>query len=283
MPKLAGLAVGAALLSAIGVQTLQATPLKTPAPSVALIGKSSAGAFNVFGSLELRTNKKGSLAKQWKRVVSRVRSEEPLYEACDRKLSKCHAKVRAWRRSIKQMGDLNGWNLLAAVNGKVNQLVRYADDIKQFGRIDHWASPIESLVGRGDCEDYVILKYFSLVELGVSEDDMRVVVVKDNKRRIGHAVLAVKLAGKTYILDSLRARPQLHTSIKRYSPYYSFNRNGNWINLAARKRTTKVASARPAKQTPEQARALLPDYARRIGKTSALTLRGAVSETSQIQ
>lgn len=275
--------MGAALLSAMSMQVANALPLKPGQMETAAKAKGgSARAFNVFGSLELRTKSK-RYTRQWNRVLKRVRAETRTYRACDAGNSNCHRKVRAWRKSIKKMSHLKGWKLLAAVNGKMNKLVRYADDAKQFGRQDHWASPIESLTGRGDCEDYVILKYFSLIELGVPEDQMRIVIVRDTVRAIGHAVLAVRQGGKTYILDSLRSRPQLHSSVKRYKPFYSLNRKGSWVNVAARKRRSKVAAVRLPKQTPQQAQALLPDYAKKQPGARAIALRGSITNPNPIQ
>ncbi len=43
----------------------------------------------------------------------------------------------------------------------------------------------------GDCADYAIAKFFALRHLGYSNKEMRIAVVYDRMRRIGHAVLAI--------------------------------------------------------------------------------------------
>ncbi len=43
----------------------------------------------------------------------------------------------------------------------------------------------------GDCADYAIAKFFALRYLGYSNEEMRIAVVYDRMRRIGHAVLAI--------------------------------------------------------------------------------------------
>ncbi len=205
------------------------------------------GALGVFGSVELKANKVDGNS-QWRRMLRRTERESDLYEACDQAESSCPRKVRQWRKSLKSFARLEGYELLAAVNSRMNKLIAYRDDIMAFGVADHWASPAESLTGEGDCEDYAILKYLSLRELGVSDRKMRIVVVKDMRRGIGHAVLSVRLDGKLYILDSLRKRPVVHTKIgSRYMPYYSLNGEGQWLNIAARKRDRKVASRKTIK------------------------------------
>ena len=42
------------------------------------------------------------------------------------------------------------------------------DDAEVWGQVDYWASPLETLQsGMGDCEDFAIAKYFTLLALGV--------------------------------------------------------------------------------------------------------------------
>ena len=56
---------------------------------------------------------------------------------------------------------------LDAVNRFYNG-VRYMSDKKVYGKSDYWATPWQFLgKDKGDCEDYVISKYFALIYLGV--------------------------------------------------------------------------------------------------------------------
>ena len=232
------------------------------------------GATGVFGSLELKTNKVTG-AGQWRRVLRRIDEESGLYDACDNDKSPCPVKIRAWRRSMRLMHQFKGWDLLAAVNSKVNKLIDFRDDIDTYGQKDHWASPGEALTRKGDCEDYAILKYTSLLELGVDDEQMRIVVVMDTKRRIGHAILSVNLNGKTYILDSLRRRPVLHTKLSRYVPYYSINRHGQWLNLATRKRTPKIAGDKTIKIGTTAKIVIAKPKPTRLARTENQVLRGS--------
>ena len=189
------------------------------------------GNTGVFGSIELKANEVHG-GKQWNSVLERINGERSQYQNCDDNLSGCHTKIRAWRSSIRSMEQLEGWNLLAAVNSKINSLVSFRNDIDNYGQIDHWASPVEALTGQGDCEDFAILKYISLLELGISEEQMRIVVVKDMSRGTGHAILSVEIGGQTYILDNLNRAPVLHSKLTQYVPYYSVNGRGKWLNIA---------------------------------------------------
>jgi predicted transglutaminase-like cysteine proteinase len=57
-------------------------------------------------------------------------------------------------------------------------------------------------MGAGDCEDYAIAKFAALQEAGVSADDLRIVILRDDIRNEDHAVVAVRLDGKWLMLDN---------------------------------------------------------------------------------
>ena len=58
--------------------------------------------------------------------------------------------------------------------------------------------------GRGDCEDYALLKYALLREAGFAEDDLRLAIVRLPLLQQDHAVLAVRLEGRWLVLDNRR-------------------------------------------------------------------------------
>ena len=111
----------------------------------------------------------------------------------------------------------------------------YKEDIVNWGTEDYWAIPAEFLKKSGDCEDYAIIKYFTLKELGIPPENMRIVVVRDTVRNLAHAVLAVYLNGDAYILDNLSNAVLSHSRIRQYSPQYSVNEMGRWAHLKGRK------------------------------------------------
>ncbi|MBS0448624.1 MAG: transglutaminase-like cysteine peptidase [Proteobacteria bacterium] len=122
---------------------------------------------------------------------------------------------------------------LLAVNDFFNRRIVYADDMQVWGQVDYWASPLEMLSrGRGDCEDYVIGKYFSLIALGMPAARLRLVYVR---ARIGgsvqaHMVLAYYAApgAEPLILDNLV--PDVTAASRRpdLEPVFSFNGDGLW-------------------------------------------------------
>ena len=198
----------------------------------------------VFGSLEFKTNATKGLA-EWQRVQKQMSGDERLYADCDAGLATCPSYLRNWRRNLKSWSSVNETQQLELINSWVNRTIRYAEDANAFGARDFWASPAASLKGRGDCEDYAIAKYASLKALGFGEDRMRIVIVNDTRKKIGHAVLSVKTMDGIYILDNQNIQPVLHQRISYYAPVYSINASGRWINIATRqvKPSTLVAAA----------------------------------------
>jgi predicted transglutaminase-like cysteine proteinase len=98
----------------------------------------------------------------------------------------------------------------------VNRWANRVDYVPDNG--DHWKTPTETLAEGGDCEDYAILKFYALLDLGVPNDNMRILVMQD------HAVLAVRL-DDWVILDNL---PPTLKSADRYQPVYAFNLTHHW-------------------------------------------------------
>ena len=91
--------------------------------------------------------------------------------------------------------------------------------------------PISVLQNGGDCEDYVIVKLFSLRWLGWADDAMRLVVVQDTNLRLPHAVLAVASEGDVYILDNQASIIVPERTIVHYAPVYSISDRQWWLHL----------------------------------------------------
>lgn len=88
------------------------------------------------------------------------------------------------------------------VNALVNNLVHYRPDVGA----ETWKEPVQTLTAGGDCEDYALLKAYSLVTLGWPRQGLQLAVgrLADGRR---HAMLSVALDGKTYLLDNLAREP----------------------------------------------------------------------------
>ena len=93
---------------------------------------------------------------------------------------------------------------LEKVNRSVNGSVASVTDQEHWGVVDRWDYPMD---GKGDCEDYVLLKRKMLLERGYPRQALLVTVVKDHAGE-GHAVLTVKTTKGDYALDNLSDKVQ---------------------------------------------------------------------------
>ena len=117
------------------------------------------------------------------------------------------------------------------VNDFFNRL-RYRTDQQLWGKNDYWATPIEAL-GRGgaDCEDYSIAKYFTLRELGIPDEKMRIMYVKALKLNAHHMVLTYypTPGAIPLVLDNLNSKILPASQRDDLAPIYSFNGSGLWL------------------------------------------------------
>ena len=87
---------------------------------------------------------------------------------------------------------------LDRVNRQTNADIVPVTDTEQYGVEDHWTLPRS---GKGDCEDYALLKRQRLIKAGWPASALLMTVVFDEKRE-GHAVLTARTADGDFILDN---------------------------------------------------------------------------------
>lgn len=166
---------------------------------------------------------------QWQRVMVAMSQQAPKFKDCLDNRSACRtANMEVWRDLVKVAQQLDKAGRLRIVNTFFNRFA-YTTDKERYGLREYWATPAEFLRNSGDCEDYAIVKYFTLAFLGFTDQDMRVVAVMDNSRQIAHAVLAVKLEKQTWVLDNLSEGVFSDTAYAHYSPKFSVNMSGRWV------------------------------------------------------
>ena len=90
---------------------------------------------------------------------------------------------------LERLKDADALTKLTEVNKFFNEFT-YRSDKELWGKHDYWATPTE-FIGRngGDCEDYVVSKYFALRALGIADDHLYLTYVKATKQNIAHMVL----------------------------------------------------------------------------------------------
>jgi len=141
-------------------------------------------------------------------------------------------RARAWVKLMKQPATISELDKLKKVNRFFN-LFHFVDDIQLWGVKNYWATPLEFIgVNGGDCEDYSIAKYFTLLELGIPDDKMRITMVKAVHLNQYHMVLAYYETPSSIplILDNIDGLIKPATKRNDLIPVYSFNGSQLWLN-----------------------------------------------------
>jgi predicted transglutaminase-like cysteine proteinase len=143
-----------------------------------------------------------------------------------------------WRRMLGGARGAGEQEQVRRVNDFFNQRIAFDDDYSLWGQTDYWATPLETMAQRrGDCEDFSIAKYFSLLELGIPVNKLRLVYVRATLPMIGggssqqaHMVLAYypRPNADPLVLDNLNKQILPASQRRDLSPVFSFNSAGLW-------------------------------------------------------
>lgn len=139
---------------------------------------------------------------------------------------------KAWLNLMEPDPSLSESDKLSKVNRFFN-MFRFIDDIDLWGVNNYWATPVEFIgVNGGDCEDYSIAKYFTLLELGIADEKMRITMVKALNLNQYHMVLAYyeTPASVPLILDNIDGVIKPANKRNDLLPIYSFNGSQLWLN-----------------------------------------------------
>lgn len=124
---------------------------------------------------------------------------------------------------------------LTEVNRFFNQF-QYREDIDHWGVKDYWATPQEFIgTQQGDCEDFVVAKYFALRKLGVPDNRLYLTYVKALEQNIAHMVLSYFKTPSSIplVLDNYDPRILVASKRRDLLPVYSFNANSLFLSNAS--------------------------------------------------
>ncbi len=134
-------------------------------------------------------------------------------------------RVLALVKTMNSVRDGSDMDKLKAVNDFFNR-VPYANDQDIWGVSDYWATRYEFIgKDKGDCEDYVIAKYFTLKELGVDTSKLFMSYVKSTRYNASHLVLTYYETPKSIpmVLDNYNFKILPATERDDLVPIYSFS------------------------------------------------------------
>lgn len=152
-------------------------------------------------------------------------------------------KFNAWRALIVAAGAAQDTEKLKKANDFFNRQMQFGDDMVVWGQQDYWATPMESLgKGAGDCEDFAIAKYFTLREMGVAKEKLRLVYVRaktgtsDTAPTQAHMVLAYypQPDAEPMVLDNLIGEIRPASRRPDLAPVFSFNSDGVFNGVSAK-------------------------------------------------
>ncbi|MDG6774468.1 transglutaminase-like cysteine peptidase [Thiomicrorhabdus sp. ZW0627] len=141
-------------------------------------------------------------------------------------------RLQAWQELVDDNIGRPEKTVLKAVNDFFNQAQFVSDQI-HWKKSDYWATPIEFLgTDAGDCEDYVIAKYFTLKAIGIPEEKLYLTYVKAIRLNQTHMVLTYFETPKSIplVLDNINKRIFPATKRNDLVPIYSFNGDGLWLS-----------------------------------------------------
>ena len=146
--------------------------------------------------------------------------------------------LNAWLAMLEGQKNKPLQQQLSSINEFWNRAVVQTEDSMLWSQPDYWATPLETLgKGAGDCEDYVIGKYFSLLRLGVPGDRLRLIYVRarmggaGSNLSIAHMVLGYyeTPVAEPLVLDSMLDNIMPSSQRKDLTPEFSFNAQGVYV------------------------------------------------------
>ncbi len=139
-------------------------------------------------------------------------------------------RFNEWEKLVYHSQGKTDTEKLQLVNDFFNRM-EWAEDEKIWHKQDYWATPIESLIkNAGDCEDFSIAKYYTLLAMDFPDEQLRLTyVVLDNHQ--GHMVLFYfpKNAQEPLVLDNLNKQILARSSRPDIKSMFSFNDSGLWL------------------------------------------------------
>lgn len=140
-------------------------------------------------------------------------------------------RVGSWKTLMESGPKLDEHAKLEVVNAFFNQLA-FVDDTVHWRQPDYWATPLEFLAtGAGDCEDFSIAKYFTLLAMGVDENKLRLSYVTALQLNQAHMVVTYFATPDAVplVLDNLDPAIKPASERPDLAPVYSFNGSGLWL------------------------------------------------------
>ena len=152
-------------------------------------------------------------------------------------------------RRANAVPGLDEQELLARVNRWVNREIAYVNDDRNYRQRDFWATAEQTIArGKGDCEDFAILKMQMLRAAGVDAERMKLVLLRDLAANADHAFLLVQTDAGKVVLDNVTDRLYDGSRSNAVRPVLSFSENRRWVHAYRGSQPSPNLAAIPASQ-----------------------------------
>lgn len=162
--------------------------------------------------------------------------------------------LNAWINMLDSQAHTDDTDKIQVVNLFFNRHINFTDDLLLWRQKDYWATPLETMgVRGGDCEDFTIAKYISLIEMGIPAERLRLIYVRasiqqGNTTRVqAHMVLGYYQTPSSIplILDNIDPDVKPATLRTDLKPVYSFNRQGLWVGSISQSQADPTSRLSP--------------------------------------
>jgi predicted transglutaminase-like cysteine proteinase len=149
-----------------------------------------------FGNYTTELNKHAPLVRIWDSLRDQMKLEKAYFHECQESRDAQCPSIPALVQKLKEISQNRGKALLGHLNISINLMIKPASG--------KWTGPLEAITMRhGDCKSYSLAKYAAAQELGISADQVRLVIVHNRRHSEDHMVTAVHQDGEWFILDNL--------------------------------------------------------------------------------
>jgi predicted transglutaminase-like cysteine proteinase len=163
----------------------------------------------------------GGLQNMWRFASKKLPGERRILMMCRISIERCPPAAAKFLSVINRAADEDGWTRIAEINRAINLDIRPVSDIAQYGVRNLWPTPLMAFTSNaGDCKDYAIAKYVALRELGISDEDIRMIIVHIRGGDEYHAIVAVRHDGRWLILDNRTSELRYDVDIADYDPLF---------------------------------------------------------------
>jgi predicted transglutaminase-like cysteine proteinase len=162
----------------------------------------------------------GPIVTMWEVMENRIRADREALMRCRETTERCSAAAQSFLAIVAEGRKHAGRARIGMINRAINLRIHTAS-------VDYWTPPLETLaMGRGNCKQYAIAKYLALIEAGISENDVRLVIVRDLATAENHAVAAVRLNSDWLMLDNRWLNMVQDTDLRGVVPLFVLDRRG---------------------------------------------------------